>query len=605
MPVALPPEDRVRSPITGWTRAHWEAMADHLLDAVIPYATEGFAQYRLPGRAGAAGPDSDGLEGFARTFLLAALRIAGGGAPAGTLERYAAGLVAGTDPAHRHAWPPLADMSQSLVEAAGIAVALHETRPMLFDRLPPVARERLVHWLAGFVGKRTPASNWVLFQVVVEQFLRNVGGPHDPAEIEAGLDRIEEWYTGDGWYSDGAGQNFDHYAGWALHLYPVLWARMGGDATRGRRYAERLRTFLTGYGHLFGGNGAPVHQGRSLTYRYAALAPLWAGALVDATPLAPGATRRIASGALRHFHAHGVPDERGLLTLGWHRPFLPTVQPYSGPASPYWAAKGFLGLLLPAEHPVWTDPEERSPVDGADAVLALRGPGWLVQSTRADGVVRLLNHGSDRDRKAVAGQPPDPHYLRLAYSTHTGPLLDDASRIDPVDNHVAVVAPDGTASVRRRIIRVGVGASAYEDELPTGRVRVVTTSVPRGGVEVRVCEVTAPAGHVVRAGGFPLSEERPPVGETDGSRATVRRADGLSSTVVALHGFTEAGVHRVAGADAFGAHAAVPYARGDHPGGTRRYVMLVALTTEPVPTVVTGPDGEILWPADAGAAPAG
>jgi len=582
---ALPPEDRTRSPITGWTRAHWEAMADHLLDAVIPYATAGFAQYRLPGRAGLAGVDSDGLEGFARTFLLAALRIAGGGASPALLERYAAGLVAGTDPAHRFAWPPLADMSQSLVEAAGIAVALHETRPSLFDRLPPVARERIVAWLAGFVGKRTPASNWVLFQVVVEQFLRNVGGPHDPAEITGGLDRIEEWYTGDGWYSDGAGQNFDHYAGWALHLYPVLWARMSGDATRGERYAQRLRAFLTGYGHFFGGDGAPVHQGRSLTYRYAAVAPLWAGALVDATPLTPGATRRIASGALRHFHAHGVPDERGLLTLGWHRPFLPTVQPYSGPASPYWAAKGFLGLLLPADHPVWTDAEEPSPVDTADAVRALHGPGWLIQTTRADGVVRLLNHGSDRARKAVAGQPPDPHYLRLAYSTHTGPLLDDASLRDPVDNHVAVVGPDGTASVRRRIVRAdapaGAAASVYADVLPGGPVRVRTTSLPRGALEVRVCEVTAPAGHVVRAGGYALADDRPPVGETDGRRATVRRTDGLTSVVVAVRGFTEVGLHSVADANAFGRYATVPYARGEHPGGTRRYVLVVALTAAP------------------------
>ncbi|ARX87925.1 hypothetical protein SMD44_07410 [Streptomyces alboflavus] len=75
--LALPPADRVRSPLTGWTRAHWEALADRQLQALVPYATPKFAQYRLPGRGSWSGVVSDGLEGFARSFLLAAFRIAG------------------------------------------------------------------------------------------------------------------------------------------------------------------------------------------------------------------------------------------------------------------------------------------------------------------------------------------------------------------------------------------------------------------------------------------------------------------------------------------------------------------------------------------------
>ncbi|CAM5368306.1 hypothetical protein SPURM210S_08445 [Streptomyces purpurascens] len=47
----LPPPDPLTSPLTGWTRAHWEAIADRLLDALLPYASPGMAQYRLPGTA--------------------------------------------------------------------------------------------------------------------------------------------------------------------------------------------------------------------------------------------------------------------------------------------------------------------------------------------------------------------------------------------------------------------------------------------------------------------------------------------------------------------------------------------------------------------------
>ncbi len=44
-----------------------------------PYASNGNALIALPGPASRSGPWSDGLEGFARTFMLAAFRPAGAG----------------------------------------------------------------------------------------------------------------------------------------------------------------------------------------------------------------------------------------------------------------------------------------------------------------------------------------------------------------------------------------------------------------------------------------------------------------------------------------------------------------------------------------------
>jgi hypothetical protein len=73
------PADVRLSPYTGWTRAHWEAAADQMLLAVRPYAGPGNGLINLRGPASRAGAWSDGLEGFARTFLLAAFRLAGAG----------------------------------------------------------------------------------------------------------------------------------------------------------------------------------------------------------------------------------------------------------------------------------------------------------------------------------------------------------------------------------------------------------------------------------------------------------------------------------------------------------------------------------------------
>ncbi|GAA2369322.1 hypothetical protein GCM10010404_24930 [Nonomuraea africana] len=514
--LSLPPTDRLLSPRTGWTRAHWETLTDHLLDSVVPYASPGFAQYRLPGRASWSGVALDGLEGFARTFLAAAFRIAGarGRVRPALIERYATGLANGTDPSSGEAWPELTDCSQQMVEAASIAVGLHESRPWLWDRLSSEVRERVVAWLSGFVGKRTWDNNWMLFQTVSEEFVKSVGGPYDQHEIDRGLERIEEWYVGDGWYTDGGTRNFDYYGGWALHLYPLLWTRMSGDDERAKLYRARLTEFLTGYQHFFGSDGAPLHQGRSLCYRFASLAPIWMGALADATPLAPGQTRKLASSVARHFAERGVPDQRGLLSQGWYDTFLPTTQAYSGPASPYWASKGLLGLLLPPEHPVWTAREQMLPIDEGDLTVALPTAGLLLHGTRHDGIVRLVNHGSDH------GAPPDdPHYAKLAYSTRTAPESAEHAWARNVDNHLALLSPDGVPSARGAIHPLecsGRTASSYT-ETPQGD-RVTTTSLVRGPWEIRIHQITSashPSPPSTPASPPPAVEHTVPTSPTD------------------------------------------------------------------------------------------
>ncbi|MEV7730505.1 DUF2264 domain-containing protein [Streptomyces sp. NPDC088921] len=585
----LPPTDPLLSPLTGWTRAHWEAVADRLLDGLLPYATPGFAQYRLPGPPSHSGAWSDGLEGFARSFLLAAFRIAGSAgrvAPA-LIERYAAGLAAGTDPHHPEHWPPIADRAQPMVEAASIALALHETRPWLWDRLDDRVRGRVAEWLGRFVGARANDSNWRLFQVITEEFLASVGAPHSRAEIDAGLARLDDWYRGGGWYTDGDGKKFDYYNAWALHLYPVLWARIAGPRAAPEtvaRHRDRLREFLGVHQHFFGSDGAPVHQGRSLTYRFAAAAPLWAGALADATPLPPGVTRRLASGTLKHFTERGVPDERGLLTLGWYRPFEGVVQRYSGPASPYWASKAFLGLLLPADHPVWTAPEEPGPVDTTDTVLALPAPGWLIHSTASDGIVRLVNHGTDRLPPPPAADDDSPHYSKFAYSTVTAP----ETPLGP-DNHLALLAPDGTPSPRGRIHPLHCeGARAASWHLALGH-RVETVSVVHGPWEVRVHRIPV-ADVPVREGSWALADDSgPPIAESGPGWARVRRAaDGLTSAVVGLYGWGEADGTVVAAEDtnACGRYSATPVLEGTGP----LLVTLVALGTD---VKVTGADATL------------
>ncbi|WP_240675292.1 DUF2264 domain-containing protein [Cellulomonas endophytica] len=597
----------------GWDRDRWGRLADDLLLAVRPYASPDHARITPPGGPGGYGTAVDGLEGFARTFLTAGFRLAGerGADPLDLAAWYAEGLAAGTDPHGAHRWVRLEEHAQAKVEAASIALVLDLTRPWIWDRLAPRVQEQVVDYLAPAVGDDTyPRINWVWFRLVVQTFLRSVGGPHALDEMRDDLATHDSFVRADGWLSDGAERSFDHYVGWALHLYPTLWARMGGaqDLAAPRRAGDTamLDRFLQDAVHLVGGDGSPLVQGRSLAYRFAAAAPFWVGAVAGVPSVAPGRLRRSASAVVDHFVRRGAPDERGLLTLGWHGAWPALAQSYSGPGSPYWASKGLLGLALPADHPVWTADEEPLPVETADHARTVRAAGWLVSGTRADGVVRVVNHGVDHALPGAVGGD-SPLYARLAYSTATAPLLDAAAWSDPVDGSVVLVDAVGRRSHRtgfrpvaaQAVTTPGEGTAAPDalvaasvaaahwlrpapgpahgsgltgTAVPAGTV--TTVSVLRGAWEVRLVRVTEPDAAAVElaVGGWPLAAAQPPEEDvvspcapdrapwpaSSGLPTATVRTDALVSHVVALGPATCAEVVRRTDASPLGPHAAVP-----------------------------------------------
>lgn len=487
----LPPPDHRLSPRTGWTRAHWAAVADHLVDGMLRYRSPKCALVRPPGRVGCSGELSDGLEGYARSFLLAAPRIAGSGGadPRNWLTGYAAGLTAGTADTEER-WPAIVDRSQPLVEAASLVIGLRLTRPWLWDRLDDATRQRTVDWLRPALHVEHVDNNWWLFPVLVADFLADVGAgsPRGDAVIARGLRRVESFHVGHGWYSDGPNRSFDYYNGWAMHFYLGLRTWLFGAAPAPGQL-DRLRTFLTGYQSFFDDEGGMVYFGRSMTYRFASVAPLWLGAALDASPSSPGRTRATASATVQRFLDRGAARD-GLLSTGWHGHHEPTLQPYSGAASPYWAAKGFIGLALPADHPVWRDPEPDD--EGGTNLVTLDAPGFVLHGHR--GIARLVNHGSHN-------QSGDPLYERVAYSSRTGPTAPDA----PADNHFALLV-DGDWTVRGAIEPLATGPGwAASRHTPSPGTVVDSVSVVRDDVEVRVHRVDAPQGTPCRQTGWAVA----------------------------------------------------------------------------------------------------
>ncbi|MFB9234095.1 DUF2264 domain-containing protein [Plantactinospora siamensis] len=611
--VTVPPEDRALSPYTGLTRAHWAAVADDLLLSVARYRSPGGARIDLPGRPSQQGVRTDGLEGFARTFLLAAFRHVGEGgrAPYDHLSPYLDGLVAGTRTVGAdddESYPVIGDIGrhgQPHVEAASIALSMQLTRADTWDRLDAGAQDRLDGWLRQAIHREPSDNNWYLFPLTIASFLESVGRADEQTGyvIERGLSLIDGWYRGEGWYSDGAADAFDHYIGWALHLYPLLHARHRGDHALEEKLTQRLREFLGTYSHMFDRNGAPLYQGRSLTYRTATLAAVAMGEVFGATPLEHGQSRRIMSANLRFFFEHDATRD-GVLTLGWFGEHAPTLQRYSGPGSPYWASKGFAALMLPAEHPLWTSTEAELPGDVRDHAHTIRPVSWLIQTTASDGLARVHNHGSDHVklfREPDAGAP-DPLYARFAYSTRTGPTaLHNAS-----DNDIQVRYRD-VWSVRRKIHAVTGGAdwvaswhaprfplyAPFDASDPADggpvlpSVRIESLTAVHGRVEVRAFRLrNVPPRLPVRLSGWAVAGDAPEDFTThvDGAEATihVETPDGrLTSQLLGVHGLGEATCAGAPYGTAFGRWSVMPEVRGLASG--RVYVALASLTADPAP----------------------
>jgi hypothetical protein len=358
---------------------------------------------------------------------------------------------------------------QAQVEAASTAIALWASREWTWDRLDEDVRQCLAAYLGGIVHVVPPWNNWYLFRAITLAFLETVGYRQPDGAVEEALAAMEPLYREPGWYVDGGhveGSTFDYYTGWADHTYTLLWGLIAGgraDPSRVAEYKRRASAYAADLVHMIGADGAPLVQGRSLLYRNAVVAPLWALELLGVSAVDPGLTRHAAGRVLDYFDRNGA-FETGIPSLGWHGEHLPLVQNYSGPASPFWLSKGFLGLLLPLEHPVWTTPEMPLPAESGAFVRIVHAPSLVLHGSAADGIVRALNGGISKD-----DSPGDPNYARLAFSTRTGPWY-------PID---AKVAGKSRLKARRAIRRLTGFFSSRRSTISTARAAAAADTARR------------------------------------------------------------------------------------------------------------------------------
>lgn len=259
------------------------------------------------------------------------------------------------------------DEPQVLVETAYLALSFMRGYDRLWLALDEQTRKHYIKMFKSVRHYTPPYNNWLLFPALIETFLMATDEEYDAYRIYLALKQVEEWYVGDGWYSDGPDFAFDYYNSYVIQPMYVecleTLAAYGHDAykpwheralKRMQRYACIVERFISPEGYF------PAF-GRSATYRTAAFQPLTMLALNEQLPssLPYGQVRSALTKVIDNMLMNEANyTENGFLVLGFngHQPEIADY--YTNTGSLYMASLIFLPLGLSASHPFWTVPAE-------------------------------------------------------------------------------------------------------------------------------------------------------------------------------------------------------------------------------------------------------
>lgn len=253
--------------------------------------------------------------------------------------------------------------AQPIVDAAYLVHAFLRAPKALWEPLDEVTKQRYIESFKALRDRTGAYNNWLLFTGLTEAFLMQQGEKADQFRLRVSKNKIQEWYVGDGWYSDGSKFSMDNYNSYVLNpmmvammetLVPFRWASQ-------KEYEQALRRMVRHAEfceRLIGPDGTYPAFGRSVTYRTAAFQSLADVALREKLPefIKPAQVRCALTAVHRNMYEGNQNfDKDGWLVLGFNGHQPEVADGYTSTGSLYMATLSFLPLGLPADNPFWTD----------------------------------------------------------------------------------------------------------------------------------------------------------------------------------------------------------------------------------------------------------
>ena len=165
--------------------------------------------------------------------------------------------------------------TQPLVDCSLLAMAFLRAPTKLWGILPLEFQRYCLDIFKATRRIKPHYNNWLLFSAAIEAFLFKVGEDFDPMRVDYALRQHDNWYLGDGVYSDGDKFRLDYYNSYVIHPflleisktikgYNYEWDKLGKKfLSRAQRHAVQLE-------RLIAVDGSFPPLGRSLAYRAAA-----------------------------------------------------------------------------------------------------------------------------------------------------------------------------------------------------------------------------------------------------------------------------------------------------------------------------------------------
>ena len=255
---------------------------------------------------------------------------------------------------------------QTLVDASFFAYSFLRC-PWLWQHLDTTVREQVIVALRLTRNTKPGFSNWLLFSGMIEAFFCRMGMPWDEMRIDYGVRQLEQWYVGDGVYSDGPAYHWDYYNSYVIHPYlaailDVVNQKNGAYQAMADKLKIRAERYAIIQERLINADGSYPATGRSIVYRGAAFHHLADMAWRQKLPAAlkPAQVRCALTAVLRKtLESPTTFTKEGWLNIGVYGSQPDLADTYNTTGSLYLCSELFLPLGLPATDEFWSAPALR------------------------------------------------------------------------------------------------------------------------------------------------------------------------------------------------------------------------------------------------------
>ena len=251
---------------------------------------------------------------------------------------------------------------QPLVDAAFLAESFLRA-PGLWNQLDNITKKRYIENFKKTRKIKPSLNNWILFSGIIECFFIQIGEEPDIKKMFKITKQINEWYIGDGWYSDGKYFAMNYYNSYVIHpmfiqMLEIMEKSQIKVPVSSKIAVQRMQKYNLFLERLITPEGKFPAFGRSIVYRLAVFQTLslsiWKYGLPK--PLSNGGVRNaLTKVILNMFKNKGNFNKKGFLSLGFsgHQPNVANI--YCNNGSAYITSFIFLALGNLPNSKFWTE----------------------------------------------------------------------------------------------------------------------------------------------------------------------------------------------------------------------------------------------------------